>query len=234
MAPWVGRLDGGRLPWHGKTYQIPPDFGEHAIHGLVKDRAFQVEQADGTALSLRCDLPETWPFGGTVRQIVTLAPGRLELVAEVIAADEAMPAGIGWHPWFARPATGDVRLRLAATGTLRTREDLVPTGEIDALDGLTDLRDGPLLGDRYLDHVYTGIGAPAELAWPDLVMRFDWEPPVQSVCLHSPPRGVCVEPQTEWPNAPVLAATGVQSTGQVTAHPGSPLTARTVWTWQVP
>ncbi len=232
MAPWVGRLDGGRLPWQGKTYELPPDFGAHAIHGLVKDRPWQAEGGEGiTSLAFSCALTEPWPFGGSVRQVVTLAPGRLELDAEVHAGNEAMPAAVGWHPWFARPADGDVRVRLAATGTLRTREDLVPTGDVDTLDGLTDLRDGPALGDRLLDHVYSGVGAPAALAWPDLTLRFDWDEPVQSVCVHSPPRGVCVEPQTAWPNAPVLAAAGVRSTGLVTVRPGSPLKARTVWTW---
>jgi len=231
MAPWVGRLDGGRLPWQGQVYELPADFAGHAIHGTVKDRAWELEEADGSSATLVCRLREPWPFGGMVRQRVALQRGRLELVAEVIAEHQAMPAAIGWHPWFARPDSGDVRVRLSATGTLRTRDDLVPTGDVDALDGLTDLRDGPPLGDRYLDHVYAGVGEPAELVWPDLTLRFDWDPPVQSVCVHSPPRGVCVEPQTAWPNAPALAAEGTQSTGLMTVRPGSPLRARTVWTW---
>jgi aldose 1-epimerase len=232
MAPWVGRLDAGRLPWQGRTYQLPIDFGEHAIHGTVKDRPWTIERADETAVTLSCPLEAPWPFGGEVRQVVTLAPGRLDLEAEVLAGAQPMPAGLGWHPWFARPATGDVRVRLAATGTLDVRDDLVPTGQIQPLDTLTDLRSGPELGERVLDHIYAGVGAPAEVVWPDLVLTVDWADPVQSVCVHSPPRGFCVEPQTEWPNAPVLAAAGVHGTGQVTAQPGIPLRARTTWTWR--
>jgi galactose mutarotase-like enzyme len=231
MAPWVGRLDHGRLPWRGRVHQLPADFQTHAIHGTVKDRAWEVEQADGSSVTLSCPLDDPWPFGGRVRQVVTLVPGRLELVAEVIADQQAMPASVGWHPWFARPDDADVRVRLAATGTLELRDDLVPTGQVDALDSLTDLRDGPALGDRYLDHVYTGVGVPAVIDWPDLVMTIGYEPPVNSVVVHTPPRGFAVEPQTAWPDAPALATRGVQQTGMVVVEPGLPLRARTTWSW---
>lgn len=231
MAPWVGRLDHGRLPWRGRVFELPVDFQTNAIHGTVKDRAWTVQREDGTSVALSCALDEPWPFGGRVRQVVTLAPGRLELVAEVIADDQAMPASVGWHPWFARPQDGDVRVRLAATGTLETGDDLVPTGKVDALGSLTDLRDGPPLGERYLDHVYTGVGMPAVIEWPDLTMTVAWDPPIDSVCVHTPARGFCVEPQTAWPDAPGLSARGVQQTGLVVVEPGLPLRARTTWTW---
>jgi aldose 1-epimerase len=232
MAPWVGRLEDGRLPWQGRIHQLPSDFGPHAIHGTVKDRPWVVEQQDASVLMLSCPLDEPWPFGGQVRQEVALTPGNLELAAEVVAEDREMPAGIGWHPWFARPLSGDVRVRLAATGTLVTRDDRIPTGQVAPLEPDTDLRDGPLLGERRLDHVYVGVGNPALLIWPDLELRIAWEPPVDSVCVHSPPRGVCVEPQTAWPNAPALAAGGVVSTGLAVARPGTPLRARTMWSWR--
>jgi galactose mutarotase-like enzyme len=225
MAPWVGRLDHGRLPWQGRTYELPPDFGPHALHGTVKDRAWEVEAEGRGSVTLTCPLEDPWPFGGLVRQTVTLTPGRLDLVAEVEAGAEPMPAGIGWHPWFARPADGDVAVPLAVT------DDLIPTGAVNALDRVTDLRHGPALGARLLDHVYVGVGDSARIAWPDLRLRQEWEAPVNSACVHSPPRGFCVEPQTQWPNAAALAAGGAHGTGQATAAPGVPLRARTTWTW---
>lgn len=222
MAPWVGRLDRGRLPWRGRTYELPPDFGPHAIHGTVKDRPWVVESEGDGRVALACPLGDPWPFGGLVRQVVTLAPGRLELEAEIEAGDEPLPAGLGWHPWFARPAEGDIAVRLAATGTLAVDDDQIPTGAVDPLGATTDLRDGPPLGDRLLDHIYVGTGTSAEIAWPDLLLRQEWAPPVNSVCVHSPPRGFCVEPQTAWPNA---------GDGTATVAPGAPLRARTTWTW---
>ena len=64
MAPWVGRLEDGRLPWQGRIHQLPSDFGPHAIHGTVKDRPWVVEQQDASVLMLSCPLHEPWPFGG--------------------------------------------------------------------------------------------------------------------------------------------------------------------------
>jgi galactose mutarotase-like enzyme len=161
-----------------------------------------------------------------------------------------MPVSLGWHPWFARPAEGDVRMRVDATGTLQLRDDLVPTGVVVPLEpATTDLRHGPALGERRLDDVYVEVGQPAELRWPDLVLRMTWDGAVQSVVVHTPPRGVTLEPQTAWPNAPLLvsqdlgqpeprrhpagAATTLDRSvvGLVVAAPGTPLRASTTWTW---
>ena len=232
MAPWIGRLDGGALPWRGRTHHLPPDFEGHAIHGIVKDRRWEVIESSEAGVELSCQLTEPWPFGGTVRQVISLRPDGLELFAEVAAGDEAMPAGVGWHPWFARPSQGDLRVRVAGTGTLALRDDLIPTGEVAALTAATDLRDGPALGDRLLDDIYADAGPPAVLTWPDLTLRMDWGHTVNSICVHSPPRGVCVEPQTSWPNAPALLDAGSSRTGLVTVEPGLPLQATTTWTWE--
>lgn len=252
MAPWAGRLDEGRLPWGGEVHHLPRTFQGHAIHGTTFDRAWEVQDAGPTAATLTCALTDPWPFGGLVRQRVTLQQGALRLEAEVEAADRPMPVSLGWHPWFARPATGDLRLRVAATGTLQLRDDLLPTGAVVPLEpATTDLRDGPLLGDRRLDDVYVDVGMPAELRWPDLVLRMTWEGAVQSIVVHTPPRGVALEPQTAWPNAAQLVVQDLGEpagrrrpgaadrvldrsvTGLVVAAPGTPLRASTTWTWTV-
>jgi len=251
MAPWVGRLDGGRLPWDGRVHQLPTTFRGHAIHGTTFDRPWEVEASDDTSATLSIALTDPWPFGGLVRQRFTLRPGELVLEAEIEAGEVPMPVSLGWHPWFARPAEGDVRMRVDATGTLHLRDDLVPTGAVVPLEpATTDLRHGPALGERRLDDVYVEVGQPAELRWPDLVLRMTWDGAVQSVVVHTPPRGVTLEPQTAWPNAPLLVAqdlgqpeprrhpAGAATTldrsvvGLVVAAPGTPLRASTTWTWQ--
>lgn len=250
MAPWVGRLEDGRLPWEGQVHELPRNFEGHAIHGTVFDREWEVVAADSGSAELAVVLGEPWPFPGEVRQWVELRDGELVLSAEVAAADRPMPAALGWHPWFARPAEGDLRIGLAATGTINTREDLIPTGGVDALTDETDLRHRPLLGERVLDHTYVGVGEDADLVWPDLTMRISWSEDVRCVCVHTPPRGVCVEPQTAWPDAPALTeldmglpagrrrpgsadiAIDRTTTGLVVVEPGSPLRARTTWRWR--
>ena len=49
-------------------------------------------------------------LGGIAAQRITLGRGRLELEIQVQAGDHAMPVAVGWHPWFRRPARGDMAI----------------------------------------------------------------------------------------------------------------------------
>jgi len=172
-----------------------------------------------------------WPFGGEARQTLRLEPAGLDLELEVGGYTRAGPAGLGWHPWFARPQTGDLALTVDAAAVLVLDRDLIPTGEVRALTAEEDLRPGPTLGDRRLDHVYVDAIGPAMLRWPDLELRIDFDRPLGTVVVHTPERGVCVEPQTMWPNAPLLAALGIPTTGLRTLAPGERFEAQQRWTW---
>jgi len=199
MAPWPGRLAGGRLQWAGRTWQLERTHGRHAIHGLVHDRRWTVTEATDADISLEIELGTVgWPFGGRVRQRIALEPGGLTLDAE-IEADEPMPAALGWHPWFVRGGT-DPRVTVVADRVLELAA-MIPTGETIAVAGRTDLRDGPRLGRRRLDDAYIGARSPAVIAWPDLELRLEFGPPLTTVVVHTPAHGFCVEPQTAWPNA---------------------------------
>ena len=110
-----------------------------------------------------------------------------------------MPAALGWHPWFRR-RSAEARLRVDADEVLVTRE-LIPTGERTQVRGMTDLRRGPAIAGRRLDHAYVDARSPAVVAWPDLELTIEFGPPASIVVVHTPPRGLCVEPQTAWPDA---------------------------------
>jgi galactose mutarotase-like enzyme len=47
MAPWCGRIEGGVLEWDGRTHQLPVTLEGNAIHGVLWDRPWAVEAADG-------------------------------------------------------------------------------------------------------------------------------------------------------------------------------------------
>ena len=235
MAPWAGRLAGAVLPWRGERHDLTANEAPHALHGVVFDERWTVGDAGGDSVTLSCALPpERWPLGGTVRQRVRLSPGALTLEASVEAGPRGMPAAVGWHPWFRRPAAGDMAVSLDADTTLITTGDLVPTGATRPVTGEEDLRGGPLLGDRRLDHPYAGVRPPAAVRWPDLELTMDFGTPIATVVVHTPPAGVCVEPQSAWPNAAVLAAAGVEGTGVAPLGPGGRLSARVEWRWGAP
>jgi galactose mutarotase-like enzyme len=233
MVPWAGRLDEGRLPWDGETHHMPKNFYGHAIHGVGFDKIWNVDELTDSAAVLSLDLAGAgWPFGGIARHRITLAPQRLDLVAEIEAADRSMPVAAGWHPYFDRPDTGDLSIRVLSDGVLATREDLIPTGDLIPVEGDTDLREGPVLGDRRLDHVYANASAPAVVSWPDLELTLNFGPEISTIVVYTPEGKACCEPQSAWPNAPELEANGVQGTGLHHLGPRETWRATTTWTWE--
>jgi aldose 1-epimerase len=232
MVPWAGRLSEGRIPVEGGEVRLEQNRPPSSIHGLVFDKSWRVLSQTETAATMTCELRGLgWPFGGEARQTLRLAATQLDLELEVGGYTRAGPAGLGWHPWFARPSAGDVEVRVDASRVLVLDADLVPTGEVRAVTAIEDLREGPPLGDRRLDHVYVDSRGPARVRWPDLDLTVEYGDDLRTVVVHTPSHGFCVEPQTIWPNAPLLAARGVAGTGLRTLAPGERLRASHRWRW---
>jgi aldose 1-epimerase len=231
MAPWAGRIEGGVLDWDGRRYQLPQRDGANAIHGLVYERAWAVDSTSGTTAELNTSLTEAgWPFGGVVRQWLELRPDTLVTTAE-IRFERDGPVGIGWHPWFLRGGY-DPCVTVNGAETLET-VDLIPTGRRLPVDAVTDLRAGPRLGDRQLDTFYPDAASPAMIRWEDFELAVEFDAPLQTVIVFSgDPRSVCVEPQSGWPNAPALAARGVEGTGIATIGRGEAFRASMTWRWR--
>jgi aldose 1-epimerase len=233
MVPWAGRLANGRIPTEAGEVQLEPNLSPSAIHGLGFDKAWAVLEQSKTAVTLSCEMRGLgWPFGGRAQQTLRLGSNSLALELEIGEYARRGPAGLGWHPWFTRPESGDVALRLDAREVLVVDADLVPTGEVRAASASEDLRSGAALGDRRLDHVYVRAKGPALLRWPDLDLAIEFDEGLSTVVVHTPTEGVCVEPQTMWPNAPLLAARGVPGTGLRTLEPGESLRVSEQWTWR--
>ena len=234
MVPWAGRLSRGRIPTPDGEVRLEANLSPSAIHGLGFDREWEIVERTETRVTMRCELRGLgWPFGGHALQTLRMRANGLELELWVGGYTKAGPAGLGWHPWFTRPPSGDLSLRVDGSEVLVVDADLVPTGEVRNVTPIEDLRSGPPLGDRRLDHVYVRTNGPAIVRWPDLELRIEYDESLRTVVVHTPPEGVCVEPQTMWPNAPLLAAAGVSDTGMRTLQPGENLTAAEAWTWIV-
>lgn len=234
MAPWVGRLGNGRLPLDGRTVQLPRTHGRHAIHGLLWNRPWRRTAGDADperpAVTLACDLPPgAWPSAGRVEHRLALAPDSLTLTAELTAAGR-MPAAIGWHPWFRR--RGHVRVRLDGSATLETR-GMIPTGRVIPVVGMTDLRSGPELGRRRLDHAYVDACSPVEISWSDLALTIEFDPSPATVVVHTPPTSFCVEPQTAWPDAPSRPSPEAERAGLRWLEPGETLRASMRLAWRL-
>jgi aldose 1-epimerase len=234
MVPWPGRLSEGRIPTSDGEVRLEPNLPPSAIHGLGFDKSWEIVEQSETAVTMMCALRGLgWPFGGRASQTLRVGARSLELELQVGGYAKAGPAGLGWHPWFRRPSVGDLELRVDSSEVLVLDADLVPTGEVRPIAPNEDLRSGSPLGDRRLDHVYVRAHPPVVVRWPDLELRVEYDSSMETVVVYTPAEGICVEPQTMWPNAPLLAASGVRGTGLRTLEPGDTLTAATRWTWKV-
>jgi aldose 1-epimerase len=105
MVPWAGRIRQGCFSFDDKRYALPTNLGAHAIHGVGFSRPWHVDGLDASSAVLSLELPEDgyWPFGGRATQAIHVLPDRLELCLAVQAGHKAMPAVLGWHPWFRKP-----------------------------------------------------------------------------------------------------------------------------------
>jgi aldose 1-epimerase len=232
MVPWAGRLSNGRIPTNDGDVRLEPNLPPSAIHGLGFDKSWEIVERTETTVAMMCELRGLgWPFGGHAVQRLSLGAESLELQLEVGGYNRAGPAGLGWHPWFTRAPAAGVELCVQASEVLVVDADLVPTGAIRKVSPTEDLRSCPPLGDRRLDHVYVRAKSPAIVRWSDLELRIEYDTSMETVVVHTPTEGFCVEPQTMWPNAPLLAAAGVRGTGLRTLEPGESLSATETWRW---
>jgi len=232
MAPWVGELSKGEVDVRGRHVQIPPNKGRHAIHGLVADGAWDIVDVGPAAARLERRLSEPWPFGGLVTQDIRIDAEGITFEAEIRAEEQAMPAALGWHPWFACPDPDVVRVGVEAMEELVLDDELLPTGARRQVAGESDLRDAPVLGGRRLDTVFVGAVSPALLRLPGLQVRLHFDPSIETIVVYTPPGAVCVEPWSAWPDAFRMASAG-HASGAVVLEPGETLRRWTRWEWSL-
>ena len=192
MAPFAGRVRGGRFKWKDTIHELTPNHAGHAMHGTVFDRRWIVELADTRYLRFRADLQPGWPYRGWVIQEVALGPDKLELRLEVHCSGSPFPATAGWHPWFRR--------RLEVGGSLEVDLDAArwyPRGD----DGLPLGRIEPPPSRGPWDDCFTALTWPVTLTWPGALTVA-----IASTCDHlvlydQQRHAICVEPQSGPPNA---------------------------------
>ena len=185
MVPFAGRIRGGRLVFEGSVHDLPLRDGRHALHGTVDTAEWDVLEVGDATVLLGCDLGASWPFAGRVEHRIDLSADGLRLVLD-LRADETMPAQIGWHPWFPRPA----RVRADFAAWLPRDDQGLPT--------TLPAADVPRLDDG-VDDCFIAPDGPVRVELPGSVVT------LSSDCSHwvvytGADHGVCAEPQSGPPN----------------------------------
>jgi aldose 1-epimerase len=233
MVPWPGRIDGGRFLFGGRQHHVPLTPGEpHALHGFGVSLAWRLERHDASSCRLSLGFDGEWEFGGRAVQEIAVEDDAIVLRLEVHATKPGlMPAGAGWHPWFRRDLGrgAPARILVDAERTYETA-DMIPTGWLRRAVGEDDLRRFAAAPTRTLDACYRHARAVA-IAWGNVELRMESSSNLGHAVVHTPPRGICLEPQTCAPDAFNLAAQGIDGCGMAVVAPGRPLVATSTWRW---
>ncbi|MEM7092462.1 MAG: aldose 1-epimerase [Actinomycetota bacterium] len=212
MIPWCGRLPYGRLAFDGQEYEFPLTSPPHANHGRSHLQPwYEVEPG-----VIRTALGEPWPFGGYAVQRFELGPASLSITAEVRADHHAMPAMLGWHPWFRRMiGPGPVaELQISGGRVYAVNDDLIPTGVLE-----------PVPHPPW-NACFVGLDADPVIEWPGLLRLTVSSDLDHWVIFTEPEHALCIEPQSGPPNEFHMAPRVLQ--------PGEFLSGTMTLSWELP
>ncbi|WP_184716426.1 aldose 1-epimerase [Caulobacter sp.] len=226
LVPFCNRIPNGRVTFEGREVVLPPNLGDHphALHGQGWRGAWTVERAEGDAAVLAyVHAADAWPWAYRAEQTFTVDEAGFRVVLSVTNTGEtAMPAGLGFHPYFPR-RTGET-LTAANDGVWMINADVLPTVH-HAGPWEVDLAAGAAVEGRGLiDHCFTGWDQRAVLAAPgapDTVITASPENRWLHVYIPPAESFYCVEPCASRPNP-----FGEGETGMTRLQPGE---SRSIW-----
>jgi galactose mutarotase-like enzyme len=261
LAPYANRIRGAMSPdgrriaarIAGREVLLPANGGgkapgaeRYAIHGLILAASvapIEIEHHAGVVSATgqihAGDFGVGWPSSTLLELRWELRAAALSLrVTARNEGGEALPIGLGWHPYFALPSgrREQARLRVPAQARLPVNDydAVLPTGAVEPVAGSRfDFREvgGKALGADYLDDCFVELerDAGGELACEVIdpagrygVRVVTASPRVTAVQTYAPPGEafVVVEPQFNWAN-PYGAEWGAgRETGMVLLAPG--------------
>lgn len=240
LVPFCNRIRDGRAHFGGHEIRMPPNHpGEHSphpLHGIGWLRPWKVNAlaVASASLSLEVAASPAWPWAFAARQHFALERGVLRVRIEMEnRAPDAMPAGIGHHPYFPHPP--GTRLATRTQAMWRTDREVLPTRLEDG-DEVRRLDQGVLLRDLDLDNNFTGWSREARIDWPADAqgparhLRLRAEPPLDFFVLYCPPGQpfFCAEPvsqTTDWLNMAQAGGMGAAELGGAVLQPGQVLAA---------
>jgi aldose 1-epimerase len=127
IVPWVNRIARGKFATSDQVHSIRPNTDEpHPLHGHGWQSRWTVDAESEDQVTLRYDhAGDSWPWAYTSFLRYLVEPDRLVVDLEVKnRSSEPMPAALGFHPYFERPA----RISATVDGRWLVDATLIPTG----------------------------------------------------------------------------------------------------------
>jgi aldose 1-epimerase len=237
LVPYSNRIENGHFTFQGRTYQLAN--GErHASHGDVRGRPWQVDEQSATAVTCSFDsrafADVNWPWPFTATLTYALQDKVLASTLSVTNQGEsAMPAGLGWHPYYNRALTraGEpVRWHFAVQSVYPDANDnRIPSGPAQPLAPNQDFAtERELTPENFIDACFYGYAGGGTIAWPESGVRLHYR--ASENCTHlvlfNPAKPYfAAEPVTNANNGVNLLAAGDPTSGIQILEPGETLRA---------
>jgi len=227
MVPFAGRIVGSQFSFGGKDYTLTPNFlpEPNAIHGFGWHLPWQVDaQTESEVTLVHEHETDQWPATYTARQTFRLTETALELDMSLNnTGTRAMPAGLGWHPYF---ASTDAHINSQVSAIWRP-ENAPSMGQPEPLDATCDLTTDQLVNQLALDHCFTAAKRETQIAWPSRGLQVQMTASdIFSHFVIYTPKGeafFCAEPISHVPDA-VNLAKPASEIGLRVLKPGETLT----------
>ena len=230
LVPYSNRIRAGRFSFQGRELALPlnrpPE--RHSIHGQgwqISWTPLDVGPHEAT-LEYR-HAADAWPWTYRARQRFALGERSLSVAISLTnESDAAMPAGLGWHPYFVR--TPRTSLTASVEAMWLTDDEVMPT-TLSAPPSELDLTRGVKVDTVALDNCFVGWPHRALIERPEERVRLTMTaaPPLDFLVVYTPPGRpfFCAEPVSHITDAFNLAATGRTDTGMRILTPGETLRA---------
>jgi aldose 1-epimerase len=225
LVPYSNRVGYRKLQWGGQSYELAANFlpEPHSIHGVGWMRPWVVAQASSTQarLTYHHEADAQWPFAFDSEQTFTLDGNSLEMHISITnRAEIAAPAGLGWHPFFAKSA--QTRVRFTGTHRWEMGPDKLPTQALPHTGLDTDCT------SLDVDHCFDGWSGALQLLQGAL--RIDVRSDLTHLVVYTTPArdSIAMEPVSHVNNALAMAERGeatLQALGMQVLQPGDTLHA---------
>ncbi len=170
LFPFPNRLDGGRYEWLGHRYEFPVNNAAtgNAIHGFIRDVAFEVEYVflARDEASILCSYTyggerPYYPFPFTLEIEFTIhdkGAFTLETACRNLH-EQSIPIGFGWHPYFRLTDKADKHLmQLPTCEKVAIDDRMIPTGRREPFAGF---RRKMTTGNTFIDNCFQNLSSGA-------------------------------------------------------------------------
>jgi aldose 1-epimerase len=235
LLPFSNRIS-RPFAFKGRVHALAPNLeGEpFPIHGDAFQRRWTVLRQDEAGAVLRLEEGSFGPYRYAAEVAYHLTEGAFEArLALTSRAEEPLPYGIGFHPWF--PRTSATRVRLIATGCWPQDDRHLPTTEAPApIPPDWDFATAAPLPAGWINAAFSGWNGTADVVQgPEALSLSISAPDLSTLIVYSPSDAspfLCLEPVSN----PVDAHNLPGQPGLVRLEPGEGLSASMVLAWHAP